>query len=307
LASAGPVEGELAEGELAEGELAEGELVEGKLAAGKLVEGKLALVAGGASGIGQAVVRRLAEHGAAVEFADISPAGVASTEADLRAAGYDVRGSVADLSDGAAVAAVLAAVADRRGKLDALVNSVGIQRYGTVETTTEETWDEVLAVNVRSMFLTAKHALPLLRRAGGGAIVNVASGQAVASQRNVVAYTASKGAIVAMTRAMAMDHADEGIRVNVVLPGSVDTPMLRASAAAISPADPGAVIRQWGSLHPIGRVGRPSEVADACVYLVSSLASFITGAELRVDGGLLAGVALPAPTDDEGSGPASHQ
>jgi NAD(P)-dependent dehydrogenase (short-subunit alcohol dehydrogenase family) len=164
-----------------------------------------------------------------------------------------------------------------------------------VETTSPQTWDEVFAVNVRSMFLLAKHVLPLMRRNGGGAIVNVSSGQAVASQRNVVAYTASKGAISAMTRAMAVDHAAEGIRVNTIVPGSVDTPMLRASARAIAPDDPDRVISEWGSEHPIGRVGQPAEIADACVFLASPLASYVTGAELRVDGGLLAGVALRAP------------
>jgi NAD(P)-dependent dehydrogenase (short-subunit alcohol dehydrogenase family) len=134
-----------------------------------------------------------------------------------------------------------------------------------------------------------------MRRGGGGAIVNVASVQAAASQRNVVAYTASKGAIVAMTRAMAVDYAAELIRVNSVSPGSVDTPMLRAAARDLSPGDPDSVIAQWGAQHPIGRVGSPAEIADTILFLVSPLSSFVTGADLRVDGGVLAGVALPAP------------
>ena len=188
-------------------------------------------------------------------------------------------------------------VAHRHGQISALVNSVGIQRYGTVESTSPETWDEVLAVNVKSMFLMAKHAVPLMRRNGSGAIVNIASGQAVASQGNVVAYTASKGAIVAMTRAMAVDHAHEGIRVNSICPGSIDTPMLRAGAREVSPDDPDRVIEEWGSMYPMRRVGLPGEIADAVLYLVSPLASFVTGADLRVDGGLLAGVALVAPAE----------
>ena len=261
----------------------------------RLLEGLVSVVAGGGSGIGQAVVTRFAEHGSVVEFADIDESAVADTERALRARGLDVSGHVADVSDADQVAAFAEGVAGRHPAIGALVNSVGIQRYGTVETTSPEMWDEVFAVNVRSMFLLAKHAVPLMRRGGGGAIVNISSGQAVASQRNVVAYTASKGAIAAMTRAMAVDHAHEGIRVNTVLPGSVDTPMLRASARDISPEDPGSVIRTWGSGHPIGRVGQPAEIADACVFLVSPLASYVTGAELRVDGGLLAGVALSAP------------
>ena len=265
------------------------------LTSGRLLDGVVAVVAGGGSGIGQAVVARFAEHGAVVEFVDINGPGVAETERELQARGLKVSGHVADVSDPGQVAAFAEKVADRHPALGALVNSVGIQRYGTVETTSPGMWDEVFAVNVRSMFLLAKHAVPLMRRNGGGAIVNVSSGQAVASQRNVVAYTASKGAIAAMTRAMAVDYAAEGIRVNTVLPGSVDTPMLRASASAIAPDDSDRVIREWGSGHPIGRVGQPAEIADACVFLASPLASYVTGAELRVDGGLLASVALRVP------------
>jgi NAD(P)-dependent dehydrogenase (short-subunit alcohol dehydrogenase family) len=258
------------------------------LVSGRLLDGVTAVVAGGGSGIGQAIVARFAEHGATVEFVDINRSAVAETERELRASGLDV-------SDPGQVAAFAGNVSARHAAVGALVNSAGIQRYGTVETTSPQTWDEVFAVNVRSMFLLAKHVLPLMRRNGGGAIVNVSSGQAVASQRNVVAYTASKGAISAMTRAMAVDHAAEGIRVNTIVPGSVDTPMLRASARAIAPDDPDRVISEWGSEHPIGRVGQPAEIADACVFLASPLASYVTGAELRVDGGLLAGVALRAP------------
>jgi NAD(P)-dependent dehydrogenase (short-subunit alcohol dehydrogenase family) len=160
-----------------------------------------------------------------------------------------------------------------------------------------EVWDAVLDVNVRSMFLAVKHAVPLMRRGGGGAIVNVASVQAVATQRNVVAYTASKGAIVAMTRAMAVDHAPDSIRVNSVSPGSVDTPMLRESARDASADDPDSVIAQWGAAHPLGRVGTPAEIADAILFLASPLSAFVTGADLRVDGGLTAAVAVPAPSD----------
>jgi NAD(P)-dependent dehydrogenase (short-subunit alcohol dehydrogenase family) len=233
-----------------------------------------------------------------VEFVDINSAAVADTERELRARGLDVSGHVADVSEAGQVAAFFDAVGGRHPAIGALVNSVGIQRYGTVETTSPQMWDEVFAVNVRSMFLMAKHAVPLMRRGGGGAIVNVSSVQAIASQRNVVAYTATKGAIAAMTRAMAVDHAHEGIRVNTVLPGSVDTAMLRASARDISPEDPDSVIRRWGSGHPIGRVGNPAEIADVCVFLASPLASYVTGAELRVDGGLLAGLALRAPGEE---------
>jgi len=260
-----------------------------------LLSGKVTIVGGGSSGIGRAVVECFARHGALVEFVAVDEKGVAETERDIAAMGLSARGSLVDASDPVAVKNFYLDFAQRHDGLDALVNSVGIQRYGTVETTSVETWDEVLAINLRSMFLMDKYAVPLLRERGGGAIVHVSSAQATASQQNVVAYTASKGAISAFTRAMAVDHAADSIRVNVVLPGSVDTPMLRASAQAIRPDDPDSAIAEWGRGHPIGRVALPGEVADACLFLVSSLASFVTGTELRVDGGVLAGVGLAAP------------
>jgi NAD(P)-dependent dehydrogenase (short-subunit alcohol dehydrogenase family) len=268
---------------------------------GRLLEGAVSVVAGGSSGIGRAVVERFVEHGSVVEFAANDPDGVASLESKLRAAGGDARGTVLDASNPEQVGAFMAEVGERHGRLSALVNSVGIQWYGTVESTSPEAWDRVMAVNVKSMFLMAKHAVPLMRKNGSGAIVNISSGQAVASQRNVVAYTASKGAIVAMTRAMAVDHGHEGIRVNSISPGSIDTPMLREAAREVSPDNADGVIQEWGSMYPMRRVGLPGEIADAVLYLVSPLASFVTGADIRVDGGLLAGVALvaPAETSDE--------
>jgi NAD(P)-dependent dehydrogenase (short-subunit alcohol dehydrogenase family) len=263
--------------------------------------GTVSVVMGGSTGIGLAAARCLAQHGSVVEVAAIDEPGVARAVELIRADGHEARGTVLDVARPEQIEAFMAAVQSRHGRLSALVNSAGIQRYGTAETTPVEVWDEVLDVNVRSMFLAAKYAVPLMRSSGGGAIVNVASAQATASQQNVVAYTASKGAIVAMTRAMAVDHAQDGIRVNSVSPGSVDTPMLRQSARDVSAENPDAVIAQWGASHPIGRVGQPAEVADAILFLASPMSSFVTGAELRVDGGVLASVpvALPGRTDPE--------
>ncbi len=262
---------------------------------GPLLAGAVSIVMGGSTGIGLAAARCLARHGSAVELAANDEPGVAAAVERIRADGHEAHGTVLDAASPEQIERFVAAVGARHGRLSVLVNSAGIQRYGTAETTPVAVWDEVLDVNVRAMFLAVKHAVPLMRLGGGGAIVNVASVQATASQRNVVAYTASKGAIVAMTRAMAVDHAPDGIRVNSVSPGSVDTPMLRQSARDASPGDPDAVIAQWGAQHPLGRVGVPAEIADAILFLASPLAGFVTGAELRVDGGLLAAVAVPAP------------
>ena len=260
-----------------------------------LMAGTVSVVIGGSAGIGLAAAWALARHGSAVELAAIDPPGVDRAAGEMRDAGHEARGTVLDVADPGQIASFMAGVSARHGRLSVLVNSAGIQRYGTAETTPVSVWDEVLDVNARSMFLAAGQAVPLMRRSGGGAIVNVASAQATATQRNVVAYTASKGAIVAMTRAMAVDHAPDGIRVNSVSPGSVNTPMLRAAARDVSAEDPDSVIAQWGSLHPLGRVGAPAEIADVILFLASPLSSFVTGADLRADGGVLAGVALPAP------------
>jgi NAD(P)-dependent dehydrogenase (short-subunit alcohol dehydrogenase family) len=188
------------------------------------------------------------------------------------------------------------ALVERCGALDIVVYSAGIQRYGTVEETPPEAWDEVFAVNVRGAYLVARAALPALRERGGGAIVLVSSVQATASQTGVSAYAASKGALSAFARTLALDHACEGIRVNTVAPGSVDTPMLRSAADRFrGDQSVDEVIAAWGRMHPRGRVAAPAEVAAAIAYLASDEAAGVTGAELRVDGGLLAGLAVELP------------
>jgi NAD(P)-dependent dehydrogenase (short-subunit alcohol dehydrogenase family) len=243
-------------------------------------EGKVALVVGGTLGIGRAAAERLASEGAAVVVGGREPE--ADVPGDLREDGY-------------AEALVRHAV-ERHGGLDVVVYSAGIQRYGTVETTEPETWDEVHAVNVRGAYLVGRAAVPALRERGGGAIVLVSSVQATASQTGVAAYAASKGALSALARTMALDHTGDGIRVNSVAPGSVDTPMLRWAADRFRGDDSAdAVIENWGRTHPLGRVAQPAEVAAAIAFLASDDASFVTGTELKVDGGLLAGLPVEIP------------
>jgi NAD(P)-dependent dehydrogenase (short-subunit alcohol dehydrogenase family) len=258
--------------------------------------GKVAIVAGGALGIGLAAARRLARDDASVVICSDREDQVGETVEDLRGEDLEVRGIRADVTSSADMMQLVAFAAETYGGVDILVNSAGVQRYGTVVETEEDVWDEVLGVNLKGMYLSSKHAIPEMRERGGGAIVNVSSVQAFASQKGVAAYTASKGGVNALTRAMALDHAEEGIRVNAVCPASVDTPMLRWSANLFkgdNTAD--ETVESWGKMHPMGRVARPEEVAEVIAFLAGPRASFVTGGEYKVDGGMLAalGVSLP--------------
>lgn len=259
-------------------------------------DGKVALVAGGASGIGRAVVEHLAARGGAVAFCGIDAEQARTTEEELRAGGLRVRGFGTDLTVATQAEQLVADTVAEYGGLDIVVNSAGIQRYGTVEDTPEDVWDAVLDVNLKSIYLLSRFAVAHLRARGGGSIVNVSSVQAYVAQHGVAAYAASKGGIVALTKAMAIDHAPDNIRVNVVCPGSVDTPMLRWSAD-LHKGEGSAeeVIAGWGAGHPLGRVGQSSEVAELVGFLAGEGSSFITGAEHRVDGGLLASVPVVLP------------
>jgi NAD(P)-dependent dehydrogenase (short-subunit alcohol dehydrogenase family) len=249
--------------------------------------GKRALITGAASGIGQATALLFARAGAAVSLVDLDEAGGrAVLERILGDGGQAVffQGDVTRADD---CQRAVQGTVDRLGGLDVLFNNAGIIRRATVLETSEEEWDRVMAVNVKSIFLLSKYAIPVMARVGGGVIINTASGWGLVGGRNAVAYCASKGAVVNMTRAMALDHGEHNIRVNCICPGDTDTPMLRDEARQLKV--PGERFLSEAAQRPLGRIGRPEDIAQAALYLASDAASFITGTALVVDGGGLAG------------------
>jgi NAD(P)-dependent dehydrogenase (short-subunit alcohol dehydrogenase family) len=253
-------------------------------------DNRVVIVTGGALGIGRASAIEFAREGARVTIADINePAGRSTVEAieALGGQGHLVIGDVARASE---CQRVVRETVDRFGGLDVLFNNVGIQpqeSYANVEDTTEEMWDRILDVNLKSFFLMSKYALPEMRRRGGGAIINTASVQGLQSQKSVPAYAASKGGILSLTRQMALDYAAEHIRVLAVCPGSIDTDMVRA-AAAREPDGLEAALVRFGRSHPIGRIGTGQDIANVVLFLASDKASFMTGEYVCVDGGYMA-------------------
>ena len=250
------------------------------------LDGKVALITGMAAGIGRATYEALAEAGAGVMGCDVRAEGE-EVAAALRARGLETTFSVADVSRREDVERLVAEAVERFGGLDVVVNNaaVGVFRK-TVESTEEDEWDRTLAVNLKSVYLVSRAAVPHLRARGGGSIVNVSSVHAFATTEGVAAYAAAKGGVLALTRQMALDLARDKIRVNALIPGAVETSMLQQHAAL-----EGKSYEELGFVfdeRKIGRIGRPEELARAMLFLASEESSFMTGAPLIVDGGLLA-------------------
>lgn len=246
--------------------------------------GKVAIVTGAASGIGRATAVLFAREGAAVVVADIDGDGAARTAKEIEGFGGRAAAVTADVSTEHGCATVVSTATAAFDGLDILFNNAGIIRRADALTTTVDEWDRVMAVNVRSVFLMCRHAIPAMRN--GGSIVNTGSGWGLKGGGNAISYCASKAAVVNMTRALAIDHAKAGIRVNSVNPGDTDTPMLREEARQL--AEGWEAFSADAADRPLGRAGSPEEIAQAVLFLAGDASSFVTGTALVVDGGGLA-------------------
>lgn len=252
--------------------------------------GKIVIVTGGALGMGRATALEFAREGAHVVIADVNAEAGRATLARLGDTGTRGLFVEADVSQSADCQRVVREATAAFGGVDILFNNAGIQppaSYVNVEQTPEDLWDRILGVNLKSYFLMAKYALPEMRRRGGGVIVNNASVQGLQSMKGVPAYAASKGGVLSLTRQMAVEYAAENVRVLAICPGTIDTEMVRRSAA-MEGGDLDETLRRYGKDHPIGRIGTGQDIANVVLFLASEKASFMTGEYVCVDGGYMA-------------------
>jgi NAD(P)-dependent dehydrogenase (short-subunit alcohol dehydrogenase family) len=248
------------------------------------LEGKVALITGGGSGIGREISTLFAAEGAKVMIADYVVGGGEETKNRIKKSGGEANFVKADVSKTADVKNAIQATVDTYGKLDILINNAGVmQKMAPVHETSEDEWERVININLKGVFLGMKYAIPVMLKGGGGVIVNAASVAGLVGFGNSIAYCASKGGVVQLTKVAALDYATQNIRVNCVCPGVIWTPMVQAITG-----DNKQVIAQFTGMEPVGRMGQPEEVARAYLFLASDDASFITGVALPVDGAFVA-------------------
>ena len=246
---------------------------------------KTAVVTGGGSGIGMAVAEVFARQGAAVEVLDLTAEAAESVAQRITAEGGDARGSACDVGDGAAVAAVFEEIAQRRGRIDLLVNNAGVAHIGNLTGTTEADMDRLYRINVKGVFFCAQEAVRRMEAQGGGVVLNLCSIASMMGLADRFAYSMTKGAVETMTYSIAKDYIGKGIRCNCICPARVHTPFVDGYLAKNYPGQEAAMFAKLSAAQPIGRMARPEEVAALAVYLCSDEASFVTGASYLIDGG----------------------
>ncbi|HEY4978517.1 MAG TPA: SDR family oxidoreductase [Candidatus Acidoferrum sp.] len=258
----------------------------------KEFETKVAIVTG-TTGIARGIAKRLASHGASVTAFGIDAAANRELQKEADAEGMPIYVELCDVSQPKQVQAAVGKASARFGGIDCIANAAAIHPFGSVVETDPESWNRCMAVNLGGVYLLAHFGIPEMKKRGGGSIVIVASVQGHACQQGVAAYAASKGGLHSLTRALALDHAPDRIRVNSISPGSIRTPMLEHAARHFSPDLPvDIVVERFGAAHPLGRVGTVAEVAELAAFLLSERSAFCTGGDYLVDGGLLAGIAV---------------
>lgn len=250
---------------------------------------KVALVSGGASGIGKACVKLLSTAGAKVAILDIDIERGKEVAEEINDQGGKAFFLKCDVSKDKPCRRAIEQTVDNFDRLDMLVNAAGIITRASVLETSEAAWDKIISVNLKSVYLLSRHSIPLMTQVGGGVIINISSCWGLVGGKSAAAYCASKGAVVLLTKAMALDHGSQNVRVNCICPGDTDTPMLRSEAIGLGIAYD-QFVKDFTNNRPLGRIGTPMDIAQAVLFLASNASAFITGSILVVDGGGLAGI-----------------